>query len=125
MRMVQAVEPSETRHHTNVPLSSWSEGQRAARYEALLRASQALSAQRDPKAVFRVLVSELRHVVTFDAIGVVLYDEATRQSYWHGLEIVNQPDAVPPSDFATEEMVTWWVYQPQQSVFNDWVATET
>ena len=48
--MVQAVEPSETRHHTSAPLSSWSEGQRAARYEALLRASQAISAQRDPKA---------------------------------------------------------------------------
>jgi hypothetical protein len=92
--MVQAIGPSETRHHTNALLSSWSEGQRAARYEALLRASQVISAQRDPKAAFRVLVSELRHVVTFDAISVVLYDETTRQRYWHGLEIVNQPDAV-------------------------------
>ena len=94
--MVQPVGPSETRHHISAPLSSWSEGQRAARYEALLRASHVISAQRDPKAVFRVLVSELRHVVTFDAIGVVLYDEATRQRYWHGLEIINQPNAVPP-----------------------------
>jgi formate hydrogenlyase transcriptional activator len=123
--MVQAIGPSETRHHTNALLSSWSEGQRAARYEALLRASQVISAQRDPKAAFRVLVSELRHVVTFDAISVVLYDETTRQRYWHGLEIVNQPDAVPPSDFVPEEMVTWWVYQHQQPVVIPCVDTET
>ena len=123
--MVQAVGPSETCHHTNALLSSWSEGQRAARYEALLRASQVISAQRDPQAVFRVLVSELRHVVTFDAIGVVLYDEATRKSYWHGLKIVNQPDAVPPSDFAPEEMVTWWAYHHQQPVVIPCVDTET
>ena len=123
--MVQAVGPSETRHQTNAPLPSWSEGQRAARYEALLRASHVISAQRDPKAVFRVLVSELRHVVTFDAIGVVLYDEATRQRSWHGLEIIKQPNAVPPSDFAPEEMVTWWVYHHQQPVVIPCVDTET
>ena len=94
--MVQALGPSETRQHNNAPLSPWSEGQRAARYEALLRVSQAISAQRDAKAVFRVLVSELHHVVTFDAISVVLYDEVTHKRYWHSLESVNQPDAVPP-----------------------------
>jgi len=123
--MGQAVEPSETHHHRNAPLSPWPEGQRAARYEALLCASHVISAQRDPKAVFRVLVSALRHVVTFDALSVVLYDEATRQRSWHGLEIVNQPDAVPPSDFAPEDMVTWWAYHHQQPVVISCVATET
>jgi hypothetical protein len=123
--MGQAVEPSETHHHRNAPLSPWPEGQRAARYEALLCASHVISAQRDPKAVFRVLVSELRHVVTFDALSVVLYDEATRQRSWHGLEIVNQPDAVPPSDFAPEDMVTWWAYHHQQPVVISCVVTET
>jgi len=107
MRMAQALGPSEASGHASALLSPWSEAPRAARYEALLRASQAISAQRDPKAVFRVLVSELRHVVVFDSIGVVLYDEATHKVYWHGLEVVNQWGAVPPSDFAPEEMVTW------------------
>jgi formate hydrogenlyase transcriptional activator len=109
----------------NAPSPTWSEMQRIARYEALLRASQAISAQRDPKAVFRVLVSELRYVVAFDSIGVVLYDEATHKIYWHGLEIVNQPHAAPPSDFVPEEMVSWWVYQHQQPVVIPCVDTET
>jgi hypothetical protein len=56
---------------------------------------------------------------------VVLYGEATRQRSWHGLEIVNQPDAVPPSDFAPEDMVTWWAYHHQQPVVISCVATET
>jgi formate hydrogenlyase transcriptional activator len=105
--------------------STWSEAQHAARYEALLHAAQAISAQRDPRAVFRVLASELRHVVAFDSIGVVLYDETTHKIYWHGLEIVHQPDAILPSDFAPEEMVTWWVYQHQQPVVIPCVDTET
>ena len=113
--MVQAVGPSETRHYTNAPCPPGQRGNapHGMRHCCVL---YAISAQRDPKAVFRVLVSELRHVVTFDAIGVVLYDDATRQRYWHGLEIVNQPDAVPPSDFAPEEMVTWWAYHHQQPI---------
>jgi hypothetical protein len=72
-----------------------------------------------------VLARELRHVVTFDAIAVVLYDEATHKICWYELEIVHQPGAVPASDFAPEEMVTWWAYHQQQPVVIPSVATET
>ena len=106
-RMAQAFHAVRTGHHRQAPAPPGSEAPRAARYEALLRASQAISAQRDPKTVFQVLVRELRLVVPFDAIAVVLYDAATHQICWHGLEIVHRPGAVPAADFAPEEMVTW------------------
>ena len=123
--MAQAFHAVRTGNHRQAPSPPGSEAPRAARYEALLRASQAISAQRDPKTVFQVLVRELRLVVPFDAIAVVLYDEATHQICWHGLEIVHRPGAVPASDFAPEEMVTWWAYHQQQPVVIPTVATET
>jgi hypothetical protein len=45
----------------------------AARYEALIRVSQAVSALREPKQLFEVLVNELRRVIEFDGIGVAQY----------------------------------------------------
>jgi hypothetical protein len=38
-----------------------------------------LTAQRDPRALFRVLTGELRHVVEFDAISIMPYDEAAHR----------------------------------------------
>src|SRR5215470_10192011 len=123
--MAQTFHAVRTDNHWQVPSPSGSEASRAARYEALLRASQAISAQRDPKTVFQVLARELRLVIPFDALAIVLYDEATHQICWHGLEIIHQPGAVPAADLAPEEMITWWVYQQQQPVVIPAVATET
>jgi formate hydrogenlyase transcriptional activator len=123
--MTQAVQTVRTGHHMHAPAPPWSEAARTARYEALLRASQAISAQRDPQTLFQVLVRELRSVIPFDALAVVLYDEATHQICWHGLEIVHRLGAVPASDFAPEEMVTWWAYHQQQPVIIPAVAAET
>src|SRR5262249_36896634 len=122
-RMAQAFHAVRTGHHRQAPSPPGAGAPRAARYEALLRASQPVSGQ--PKPVCQVLVRELRLVVPFDAIAVVLYDAATHQICWHGLEIVHRPGAVPAADFAPEEMVTWWAYHQQQPVVIPTVATET
>lgn len=50
-----------------------------ARYEALFGVSRAIGAYREPKELFRVLASELRHVVDFDFIDLFLYDAATNR----------------------------------------------
>ena len=109
----------------NAPSDTQSEAQRAARYEALLRVLRMLTAQRDPKALFRVLTSELRHVVAFDGICIVLYDEAAHKIHSYMLEIMNQPGAVLPSDLMAEETMTWWVYQHQQPLVIPFVDIET
>jgi len=122
--MAQALAPSEN-HHMHVPSHTRSEAQRAVRYEALLRILHMLTAQRDPQALFRALASELRHVVTFDGISIVLYDEAAHKLHVPVLEVVNRPDVVPPSDVPPEERITWWVYQHQQPLVIPCVDTET
>jgi formate hydrogenlyase transcriptional activator len=84
-----------------------------------------LTAQRDPKALFRVLMSELRHVVAFDGISIVIYDEGVNKIHFQMLEIANRPDVVLPSDLTPEEMMSWWVYQHQQPLVIPTIDTET
>jgi len=49
-----------------------------ARYEALIRVSEALRAYHERGALFRSLARELRPVVPFSFLGLALYDERTR-----------------------------------------------
>jgi hypothetical protein len=84
----------------------------AARYEALFRVSQAISAQRDPKDLFCVLARELRHVIRFDGIGVAQYDEAAKQVRWHVAERCSQP--FTPLESPSEETMACWVYKNQK-----------
>src|SRR5712692_6235135 len=85
-----------------------------ARYEALFRVSQAISAHRDPKELFGVLAGELRRVVRSDYVCVVLYDEMTNKMCWHVLDVLNQPGVVRPCDFEDEETLAWWVHRHQE-----------
>src|SRR5919198_3579830 len=109
----------------NAPPHTRLEAQLAARYEALLRVSQILTAHRDPKELFRLLASELHHVVKFEGIGVAQYDEAAHKVHWHLLEGCSQPSVILPPDLAPEETMTCWVYQHQQPLVIPFVDAET
>ena len=109
--------------HGPPPLPS--ETPHAAHYEALLRVLHLLTAQRNPTALFQVLARELRHVITYDVISIVLYDEATSKIHLQVFEIVNQPSVVLPSDMPPEERLSSWVYQHQQPLVIPCVDNET
>jgi PAS domain S-box-containing protein len=87
-----------------------------ARYEALSRASRAICAYRDPAELFRVLADELRQVVQFDSLALLLYDEASHKVNNPVRETINGPEFAIPPDFPAEATITWWVYQHQQPV---------
>jgi PAS domain S-box-containing protein len=91
-------------------------GSLASRYEALLRASRAISSYREPVALFRALASELQHAVTFDYLGLFLYDESLNKIEMPVLHVVNGPGVAIPADLRPEETITWWVYHNQQPV---------
>ncbi|MGH8245695.1 MAG: sigma 54-interacting transcriptional regulator [Gammaproteobacteria bacterium] len=96
----------------------------AARYEALFRVAHALSVQHDPARLFRVLADEVRHVVPYDFMCIVLYDEAGKKMSAPMIEVLNRPCA-PAPDLAPEETTTWWVYQNQQPLVIPFVDKET
>jgi formate hydrogenlyase transcriptional activator len=87
-----------------------------ARQEALFRVSRAINVYRDPAELFRVLAAELRQVVDFDFVALFLYNEVANKLRTAVLETLEEPVFVIPSDFPTEETMTWWVYHHQEPV---------
>jgi formate hydrogenlyase transcriptional activator len=86
----------------------------ASRYVTLFRIAQILTVHREPNELFRVITSELRHVVPFDYMKVVLCGEAGNNTRSSPLEILSRPVSVPVPEFAPEETTIWWVYQNQR-----------
>jgi len=97
----------------------------AARYEALIRLSQAVSAYREPKKLFDALVDELRCVIEFDGIGIAQYDETTNTIEWHVSIHCDEPSLAPPKDCAQKETMTCWVFQNQRPLVIPFVDRET
>lgn len=86
----------------------------AARYEALIRVSQVISAHHDCRDLFRSLATELRQVVQFDYIAVVLYDPVRHKMDLNLLDGADPDLVLEKPEIDTEEMFAWWVYQHQQ-----------
>ena len=97
----------------------------AARYEALIRVSQAVSALREPKQLFGVLVNELRRVIEFDGIGVAQYDETNNSVQWHVSIHCDEPSLRPPKNCAGKESMTCWVFENQRPLVIPFVDRET
>src|SRR6266853_6549843 len=91
------------------------------RYESLVRLSQSIRTQREPKELFRLLVSELSKVVQFDAIAQ--FDEAASKIHWHLCDNYQKPNAA--AQLPKEETLAWWVYQHQQTLVISSVERET
>jgi formate hydrogenlyase transcriptional activator len=83
----------------------------AERYEGLLRVSQTLTS-RSPEDLLSVLARELRRVVEFYYLGVGIYDEKAHSVSLKLFDDSGAPIEAP--ELATEETLTWWVYQRQE-----------
>ena len=95
------------------------------RYQALIRVAQLIGAHRDPKELFPVLKDELRRVVTSDHVSFFLYDEIAKKACPRTLSLLNRPGLPAPSAKASEESLTWWVYQHQEPLVIPFVDQET
>ena len=97
-----------------------------ARYEALIRVSEALRAYHDHDTLFRSLARELRPVVRFNFLGLALYDEQTQVVEPHVLEATGEPGTPPDlSALSAEEQLTYWVVQHQEPLVIPNVEQET
>jgi formate hydrogenlyase transcriptional activator len=96
-----------------------------ARYEALIRVSQAVSAYREPRKLFEVLVDELRRVIDFDGIGIAQYDETTKTIEWHVSLHCNEPNPALKDKCTQQETMTCWVFQNQRALVIPFVDQET
>ncbi len=97
----------------------------AARYESLIRVSQAVSAYREPRKLFDALVDELRRVIEFDGIGIAQYDETTDAINWHVSMDCGEPDTTLKNKCVQKETMTCWVVQNQRALVIPFVDQET
>ena len=96
-----------------------------ARYEVLIRVSQAVSAYREPKKLFDILVHELRRVIEFDGIGIAQYDETTEAIQWHVSIDCDEPNPTMKDKCVQKETMTCWVFQNQRPLVIPFVDQET
>jgi formate hydrogenlyase transcriptional activator len=82
-----------------------------ARYQALIRVSEALRAYHDRDTLFRSLARELRAVVRFTFLGLGLYDERTHSLDMRVLEATGNP--LPPPELSPEESLSYWIVRNQ------------
>ncbi|MGB2714050.1 MAG: sigma 54-interacting transcriptional regulator [Vicinamibacterales bacterium] len=94
-----------------------------ARYEALIRVSEALRAYHDRDTLFRSLARELRPVVRFTYLGLGLYDEATHSLDLRVLAAAGNP--LPPPNLSPEESLTYWTVRHQAPLVIPNVEDET
>ena len=95
-------------------LSTSLETSPSARYEALIRVSQAIGAHRDPKDVFCAMARELHKVVQFDGIAVAHYDGESNEILWNICQVCSRQGPVAPPDVPADASVTKWVFSRQE-----------
>ena len=103
----------------------WPEQSAAGRYQALIRVFATIGAQRDAEALFPLLASELRQVVSFDFIGISQYDEATNKTHWHSTMTGNGIDRGITDGAMPGQTLTNWVYEHQLPLVIPFLERET
>ncbi len=91
------------------------------RYEALLRATNAIGTCSDCDAAGDVLVQALREVVPFDYLQLIAFENDTRTVGWHLLYANGARQRLPLADVVVESTPVEWVHESQQALVTpDW-----
>jgi formate hydrogenlyase transcriptional activator len=91
------------------------------RYEALLRAANAIARCDDCDAAAEVLTKELREVIAFDYLQLVAFENGTNAVGWHLLNSFGQRKKTPLTDVVPEGTPIAWVHEFQQPLItSDW-----
>jgi formate hydrogenlyase transcriptional activator len=92
------------------------------RYGALFRISEAISTCGEPEEMARVLADQLRELITFDHLDVLVFKEDSNEIEWHGW--ATEPIDFP--DLPVEETSTWHVFRTQEPLHvADWSTDNT
>ena len=97
-------------------------GTDAERYAALFRIAEALSACGEPEQMARVLADQLRGLISFDHLDVLILKENSSEIEWHGWGT----EALAFPDLPVQETSSWHVFRTQEPLHvADWNADVT
>jgi formate hydrogenlyase transcriptional activator len=95
------------------------------RYEALLRATNAIGTCSDCDAAADTLVKQLLEVVPFDYLQLVAFESDTKTVAWHLLYSNGRRHDVPEANVVLEDTPIAWVHESQQVLVTaDWKAEQ-
>jgi formate hydrogenlyase transcriptional activator len=94
----------------------------AERFQALVSVAESITSCREPEELYRRLAIELRRVVSFDFVAVVLHERDGEQTQL--LDTASMAFTVRPA-VAAEDTPTGWVIASQQPLIVADTATET
>src|SRR6266704_932674 len=102
-------------------LSATVEEAYSQRYEALLRAANAIGTCSDCDTAADMLVKTLLEVVPFDYLQLVAFESDTKTVQWHLLYSRGKRHDVAEADVVLENTPIAWVHEFQQAlVTTDW-----
>jgi formate hydrogenlyase transcriptional activator len=122
---VQEVEREGTPGNGGVPnAGSTGPTQLVERFQALLAVSESIASCRDPEELFRRLVGQLKTVVPFDLLGLVLLQQERGVT---SLRVIDTTSMVltPLSELPVDEDPSGWVIETQQPLIVPDTAAET
>jgi len=91
------------------------------RYEALLRAANAIGTCSDCDAAADALIKQLLEVVPFDYLQLVAFESDTTTVEWHLLYSNGRKHDVPEADVVLDDTPIQWVHESQQALVTaDW-----
>ena len=96
----------------------------AERFQALVSVAESINSCRDPEELFRRLAAELQRVVSFDRIGLLLYEAETNVIRLQVLETSAMVYG-PRPDINYSDSPGRWVIETQQPLIIEDIATET
>jgi len=96
----------------------------AERFQALVSVAESINSCRDPEELFRRLAAELQRVVSFDRIGLLLYEAETDVIRLQVLETSAMVYG-PRPDINYSDSPGRWVIETQQPLIIEDIATET
>src|SRR5258708_12629525 len=85
------------------------------RYEALLRATNAIGTCTDCDTAGDMVVKALREVIHFDYLQLVCFENDTRAVSWHLLYANGARQSLYPEDVNVEGSPIPWLHEPHQT----------
>jgi formate hydrogenlyase transcriptional activator len=91
------------------------------RYEALMRATNAIGTCTDCDAAAGVLVQSLREVIAFDYLQLISFENDTGTVTWHLLYSNGARQNLPLADVVVDDTPVEWVHESQRALVTaDW-----
>src|ERR1700692_1782219 len=86
------------------------------RYEALMRATNAIGTCADCDTAAGVLVQSLREVITFDYLQLISFENDTGTVTWHLLYSNGARQNLPLADVVVDDTPIEWVHESQRAL---------